>query len=231
MLIDSIESQTNLLLSSTDASNIVILHRLLGSHTLVHLKKPSSSRNQWIYFELERFLLSAKKYRADEDSPTDRISTSSQSTQLEFATSITLVRPLPPRTSTMSFLFGSRPQLSSAEKIAAAETEVEMVSDMFNRYLSPLPLSFSSYMYNYNNILVLMVMKRLSQSCTKKCIPPEYREADLNKGESVCLDRCVSKFFEVNLKVSEKMQGEAAGRGGAGAGGGVGGGGMGGFGV
>lgn len=33
----------------------------------------------------------------------------------------------------MSFLFGGRPQLSSAEKIAAAETEVEMVSDMFNR--------------------------------------------------------------------------------------------------
>ncbi|KAK3167971.1 protein transporter tim10 [Lepraria neglecta] len=98
----------------------------------------------------------------------------------------------------MSFLFGGgRPQLSSAEKIAAAETEVEMISDMFNR---------------------------LSQSCTKKCIPPEYREPDLNKGESVCLDRCVSKFFEVNMKVSEKMQGEAAQKGGAG-------GGMGGFGM
>jgi hypothetical protein len=35
----------------------------------------------------------------------------------------------------MSFLFGGgRPQPSSAEKIAAAETEIEMVSDMFNRY-------------------------------------------------------------------------------------------------
>jgi len=98
----------------------------------------------------------------------------------------------------MSFLFGNRPQLSSAEKIAAAETEVELISDMFNR---------------------------LSHSCSKKCIPPEYREGDLNKGESVCLDRCVSKFFEVNLKVSEKMQGEAAQRGGAS------GGGMGGFGM
>ncbi|MCJ1409104.1 protein transporter tim10 [Ptychographa xylographoides] len=86
----------------------------------------------------------------------------------------------------MSFLFGGgRPQPSSAEKIAAAETEIEMVSDMFNR---------------------------LSQSCAKKCIPSDYREADLNKGESVCLDRCVSKFFEVNMKVSEKMQNEAAGK-------------------
>lgn len=50
----------------------------------------------------------------------------------------------------------------------------------------------------------------LIQSCSKKCIPPDYRESDLNKGESVCLDRCVSKFFDVNVKVSEKMQGDAA---------------------
>jgi import inner membrane translocase subunit TIM10 len=49
----------------------------------------------------------------------------------------------------------------------------------------------------------------------KKCIPTDYRESDLNKGESVCLDRCVSKFFEVNMKISEKMsqmQGQPAGQ-------------------
>jgi len=86
----------------------------------------------------------------------------------------------------MSYLFGGgRPQPSSAEKIAAAETEVELVSDMFNR---------------------------LTHSCVQKCIPTDYRESDLTKGESVCLDRCVAKFFEVNMKVSEKMQNEAAGK-------------------
>jgi mitochondrial import inner membrane translocase subunit TIM10 len=38
----------------------------------------------------------------------------------------------------------------------------------------------------------------------------------------VCLDRCVAKFFEVNVKVSEKMQGEAAlSNAGAGGGGGM----------
>lgn len=42
---------------------------------------------------------------------------------------------------------------------------------------------------------------RLTQSCYKKCIPPNYQESELNKGESVCLDRCVSKFFDVNNKV------------------------------
>ena len=45
--------------------------------------------------------------------------------------------------SKMSFLFGGgRPQLSSAEKIAAAETEVEMISDMFNRYFLTLVALF-----------------------------------------------------------------------------------------
>lgn len=56
----------------------------------------------------------------------------------------------------------------------------------------------------------------LTESCTKKCIPTDYREGDLNKGESVCLDRCVSKFFDVNIKVSEKMQGDAAAKQGGG---------------
>lgn len=66
--------------------------------------------------------------------------------------------------------------------------------------------------HTHTCILVLCAdsLPSLVATCTKKCIPPTYREADLNKGESVCLDRCVSKFFEVNVKVSEKMQGEAA---------------------
>ncbi|UPX13171.1 protein transporter tim10, variant 2 [Ascochyta rabiei] len=39
----------------------------------------------------------------------------------------------------MSFLFGGRPQLSSEQKIAAAETEIDMVSDMYSRYAAPPP--------------------------------------------------------------------------------------------
>lgn len=46
----------------------------------------------------------------------------------------------------MSFLFGGgRPQLSSAQKIEAAETELELVSDMFNRYML-LPSIFASFL-------------------------------------------------------------------------------------
>jgi len=116
----------------------------------------------------------------------------------------------------MSFLFGQRPQPSSAEKIAAAEAEIDMVSDMYNRCVT----YGQSHTIRIEHTLTIIINSLVS-TCTKKCIPPQYREADLNKGESVCLDRCVSKFFETNVKVSEKMQGEASANGGRGAMGGL----------
>lgn len=61
-------------------------------------------------------------------------------------------------------------------KVEAAEAELDMVSDMFNR---------------------------LVDSCHQKCITQKYNESELNKGESLCLDRCVEKYFEVNTKVGE----------------------------
>lgn len=55
--------------------------------------------------------------------------------------------------------------------------------------------------------------------CQQKCIPADYREGELNKGESVCLDRCAAKFFDVHMKVSDIMQNEQARQMGGGAGG------------
>jgi len=52
----------------------------------------------------------------------------------------------------------------------------------------------------------------------KKCIPREYREGEINKGEGVCIDRCASKFFDVQMKISEILQAEAAAKGGSGMG-------------
>jgi import inner membrane translocase subunit TIM10 len=46
----------------------------------------------------------------------------------------------------------------------------------------------------------------LNKSCAKKCIPTDYHEGELNKGESVCLDRCAAKFFDVHFKVSDILQ-------------------------
>ncbi|GME70169.1 unnamed protein product [Ambrosiozyma monospora] len=34
--------------------------------------------------------------------------------------------------------------------------------------------------------------------CSQKCIPLDYGENDMNKGEATCTDRCVSKFMQAN---------------------------------
>ncbi|KAI1633188.1 mitochondrial import inner membrane translocase subunit TIM10 [Biscogniauxia mediterranea] len=86
----------------------------------------------------------------------------------------------------MSFLGFGRPQPTSAEKIAAVEAEMKLLTEMHNR---------------------------LTKACAKKCVPVDYREGDLNKGESVCLDRCAAKFFDVHMKVSELLQQESQQRG------------------
>lgn len=82
----------------------------------------------------------------------------------------------------MSFLgFGGsgQPQVSSQQKVQAAEAELDLVTDMFNK---------------------------LVDNCHKKCINTSYSEGDLSKNESSCLDRCVAKYFEANVKVGENMQ-------------------------
>ncbi|KAG9345601.1 hypothetical protein JZ751_008745, partial [Albula glossodonta] len=53
----------------------------------------------------------------------------------------------------------------------AAELEVEMMADMYNR----------------------------------KCVPPHYKEAELSKGEAVCLDRCVAKYLELHERLGRKL--------------------------
>ncbi|CCM02192.1 uncharacterized protein FIBRA_04272 [Fibroporia radiculosa] len=74
----------------------------------------------------------------------------------------------------MSFLgrSGSAPSSGvNPERVEVAVQELDMITDVFNRLVSP-----------------------------------RYAEGDLNKGESVCIDRCVAKFFEVNKRVGEKLQ-------------------------
>lgn len=62
---------------------------------------------------------------------------------------------------------------------------------------------------------MLIPKKRLQKACQKKCVPSDYREGELNKGESVCLDRCTAKFLDTSMKISEIMQqqGQAMGAG------------------
>ena len=71
------------------------------------------------------------------------------------------------------------PMTLDASKLQlVADLEIEMMSDMYNR---------------------------MTRSCHKKCIPPKYRDSELNKGESVCIDRCVAKYLDVHEKIGKKL--------------------------
>lgn len=59
-----------------------------------------------------------------------------------------------------------------------AELEIEMMTDLYNR---------------------------LTEACQKKCISSKYKEGDLTKGESVCLDRCVAKYLEIHDRIGKKL--------------------------
>lgn len=45
----------------------------------------------------------------------------------------------------------------------------------------------------------------MSTVCQKKCIQASYKEADLSKAESVCLDRCVAKYMDVHDRLGRKL--------------------------
>ena len=68
-----------------------------------------------------------------------------------------------------------------------------MITDVFNRLVSSV--DYTALMPSE------LFITCLYRSCHNKCVSPRYAEPDLNKGESVCIDRCVAKFFEVNKKV------------------------------
>jgi len=82
----------------------------------------------------------------------------------------------------MSFLpfggGGSSQQTINQQNVAMVEQEYEAVTEAFYRIVD---------------------------SCFKKCIPPKYIESELNKGESVCIDRCFSKYIDVTTKIGEAL--------------------------
>lgn len=46
---------------------------------------------------------------------------------------------------------------------------------------------------------------RLTNACQKKCVATKYKEAELTKGESICLDRCVAKYLDVHERIGKKL--------------------------
>ncbi len=45
----------------------------------------------------------------------------------------------------------------------------------------------------------------MTDVCHKKCLPPKYRDNELSKGESICIDRCVAKYFEIHDRIGKKL--------------------------
>lgn len=68
--------------------------------------------------------------------------------------------------------------LTEAQMKFVAELELEMMADMYNR---------------------------MSASCQKKCIASRYKDSELTKGETVCIDRCVAKYLEIHDRVGKKL--------------------------
>ncbi|CAJ0577859.1 unnamed protein product, partial [Mesorhabditis spiculigera] len=68
--------------------------------------------------------------------------------------------------------------MTQAQMQMVAELEMEMMSDMY---------------------------RRMTGACQEKCISRTFKEADLTKGESVCLDRCVAKYLDVHEKLGKRL--------------------------
>lgn len=70
------------------------------------------------------------------------------------------------------------PGLDPSKIQVVADLEIEMMADMYNR---------------------------MTGACHKKCVPPKYKDSELTKGESVCIDRCVAKYLEIHDRIGKKL--------------------------
>jgi import inner membrane translocase subunit TIM10 len=60
--------------------------------------------------------------------------------------------------------------------------------------------------WHVSRILIeLKYSYRMTRACQKKCVPAKYKDSELSKGESVCLDRCVAKYIEIHDRVGRKL--------------------------
>ncbi|CAL9120819.1 unnamed protein product [Musa acuminata subsp. burmannicoides] len=115
---------------------------------------------------------------------------------------------------------------SSIEKeqqiFGMAEKEMEYRVDLFNRLFklisllsqrsaSQLPRALSG-LYGFPQELAQtlhycgsLAKCWLTQTCFDKCIEKRYKESELNMGENSCIDRCVSKYWQVTNIVGQLL--------------------------
>ncbi|KMT06527.1 hypothetical protein BVRB_7g157010 [Beta vulgaris subsp. vulgaris] len=49
------------------------------------------------------------------------------------------------------------------------------------------------------------LFNRLTHTCFSKCVEKRYKEGELNLGETSCIDRCVSKYWQVNNIIGRRL--------------------------
>ncbi|KAI5682643.1 hypothetical protein M9H77_03871 [Catharanthus roseus] len=49
------------------------------------------------------------------------------------------------------------------------------------------------------------MFSKLTQTCFSKCVESRYKESELNMGENSCIDRCVSKYWQVTNLVGQLL--------------------------
>uniref|UniRef100_A0A6T5YYM4 Mitochondrial import inner membrane translocase subunit n=1 Tax=Thalassionema nitzschioides TaxID=33649 RepID=A0A6T5YYM4_9STRA len=79
----------------------------------------------------------------------------------------------------MSFFGGGQAQPQGPDPMFAAQTEMEMYTDLFNK---------------------------IARSCFQKCASTRHREPDISLGEMSCTDRCVAKYLESQERVGKILQ-------------------------
>ncbi|ORX81751.1 hypothetical protein BCR32DRAFT_220018 [Anaeromyces robustus] len=54
--------------------------------------------------------------------------------------------------------------------------------------------------------LVTDLLHKITQRCYQKCYDKNYKTGDATTKESLCMDKCVVKYFQVNKNVNDKLQ-------------------------
>ncbi len=79
------------------------------------------------------------------------------------------------------------------------EHQIEMMDMVFRRcgHIPAPAANFAARLAQAPSLTRLSRNHRTIKLCGKKCIPPTYKDGELNKGEVVCTQRCLAKFFDV----------------------------------
>ncbi|CAA2997042.1 mitochondrial import inner membrane translocase subunit TIM10 [Olea europaea var. sylvestris] len=49
------------------------------------------------------------------------------------------------------------------------------------------------------------LFNKLTHTCFNKCVEKRYKDSELNIGENSCIDRCVSKYWQVTNLIGQLL--------------------------